>query len=236
MGLESNSSIRKINQPLQSRMGQTQSTLMSCRFPYLTPMGVVWGRTILPTKPKVKVINNIHQHIRVVHLLDQVGLDFDVISVVLDKYRDRLSGLPKPLPNILSFETLKNRRYTLGVGSVWGWGDGRSLSINRVFEQIYHSNLSPFVSGDLETPYRTIPRGFKGSVMENWCLIDRLNNTRMFKSFQGDWSLSKDKNLCRSDRTGRTKPFNYKLMDKELPRDCGLPDRHLWGGVHCWGN
>lgn len=222
MGLESNSSIRKINQPLQSRMGQTQSTLMSCRFPYLTPVGVVWGRTILPTKPKVKVINNIHQHIRVVHLLDQVGLDFDVISVVLDKYRDRLSGLPKPLPNILSrpnfFETLKTQsELNIPDGfSIVGLENGRSLSINRVFQQIYHSNLSPFVSGDLETPYRTIPRGFKGSVMENWCLIDRLNNTRMFKSFLGNWELSKDKNLCRSDRTGRTKPFNYKLMDKVI--------------------
>ena len=220
MGLESNSSIRKINQPLQSRMGQTQSTLMSCRFPYLTPMGVVWGRTILPTKPKVKVINNIHQHIRVVHLLDQVGLDLDVISVVLDKYRDRLSGLPKPLPNILSrpnfFETLKNRIGPYEFSLVYLLEDGRSLSINRVFNQIDYSNLSPFVSGDLETPYRTIPRGFKGSVMENWCLIDRLNNTRMFKSFLGNWELSKDKNLFRSDRTGRTKPFNYKLMDKVI--------------------
>ena len=214
MGLESNSSIRKINQPLQSRMGQTQSTLMSCRFPYLTPVGVVWGKTILPTKPKVKVINNIHQHIRVVHLLDQVGLDFDVISVVLDKYRDRLSGLPKPLPNILSrpnfFENLKNRLGSCQILS-WklegGWRYGRSLSINRVWNQIYHSNLSPFVSGDLETPYRTIPRGFKGSVMENWCLIDRLHNTKFF---------SGDKNLCRSSRNGRIKPFNYKLLDKVI--------------------
>jgi len=217
MGLESNSSIRKINQPLQSRMGQTQSTLMSCRFPYLTPMGVVWGRTILPTKPKVKVINNIHQHIRVVHLLDQVGLDLDVISVVLDKYRDRLSGLPKPLPNILSrpnfFENLKNRLGSCQILS-WklegGWRYGRSLSINRVWNQIYHSNLSPFVSGDLETPYRTIPRGFKGSVMENWCLIDRLHNTKFF---------SGDKNLCRSSRNGRIQPFNYKLLDKVIGRD-----------------
>ena len=220
MGLESNSSIRKINQPLQSRMGQTQSTLMSCRFPYLTPVGVVWGKTILPTKPKVKVINNIHQHIRVVHLLDQVGLDLDVISVVLDKYRDRLSGLPKPLKNhSLSglFDILKtNPKDSLtglirqGRGVRLEGEDGRNYSIQRVFQQIYHSNLHRFVSGDLETPYRTIPRGFKGSVMENWCLIDRLHNTKFF---------SGDKNLCRSSRNGRIQPFNYKLMDKVIGRD-----------------
>jgi len=46
---------------------------------------------------KKRKINDIHQHIRVVSMLDKVGLDYDIISVVLEKYRERLTGLPKPL-------------------------------------------------------------------------------------------------------------------------------------------
>lgn len=172
------------------------------------------GKKVRVTHTKCLIINDIHQHIRVVHLLDQVGLDFDVISVVLDKYRDRLSSLPKPLPNF--FETLKNRNGLINRNGLQDgvWRDGRSLSINRVFQEIYHSNLSPFVSGDLNISYRTIPRGFKGSVMENWSLIDRLNNTMDF-TFR-NLKSGKTTGLCRTSRNGRVKPFNYKLMDKVM--------------------
>ena len=169
----------------------------------------------------VKVINNIHQHIRVVNILDQVGLDFDVISVVLDKYRDRLSGLPKPFTNLTPLggwrpDWIPSTKMRRCVGIYYG----RGRSINRVNSVIYYSKLSPFVSGDLDTPSRSIPRGFKGSVMENWCLIDRLNNTRMFKSFCVDgWSVLGEPGCRPAGWRSGIKPLNYKLMDKVIGRD-----------------
>jgi hypothetical protein len=64
------------------------------KYPYF----IKWenGRTIR-IRGRRRVINDIHQHIRVVNMLDKLGLEFDIISNVLDKYRERLTGLPKPL-------------------------------------------------------------------------------------------------------------------------------------------
>ncbi len=194
------------------------------------------GKKLRVTKTKCLIINDIHQHIRVVHLLDQVGLNFDVISVVLDKYRERLDSLPKPSRKI--FRQVKDRCIPSPDGNgnwcnrlqliKWRsehltgrdggnyplnfWAE-REMTIKGVFQQIYHSNLSPFVSGDLRTPFRSIPRGFKGSVMENYSLIERLNNTRFFNDLTEDGVKIQ---ICRPSRNGRTKPFNMKLINKSM--------------------
>ena len=144
-------------------------------------------------------VNDIHHDIRVIHLCDQVGLNFDIISLVLNAYRERLTGLPKPLTTVLVKDITSGgsltRRYPVSLG-LSGSYSGRWDSLDRARDMVW------------TTSHRRCPWGFRGVVEENWSLIERLEKTRFFKY--------DNYKLCRPDRVGRVKPINYTLLDKEL--------------------
>jgi len=135
-------------------------------------------------------INDIHQHVRVVNMLDKLGLDFDVISVVLDKYRKRLTELPKPLMKMGLYKNLFTQD---SPSEKWIRSRERIMNIRRI-EVLNHilenskTDKTITQSWRLDTPLHVfpnevrrwridippIPFGFKGSVAENIKFIERL--------------------------------------------------------------
>ena len=123
------------------------------------------GKKVRVTGTKCLIINNIHQHTRVVHLCDQMGINFDIISLVLDAYRSRLTDLPKPC-----------------VPTGYDWGRWRARSTRRarahgVFTPIcalpaFTTDMLSWQSG------KPVPHGYKCVYRENLKLIVSLKNTR----------------------------------------------------------
>jgi hypothetical protein len=138
-------------------------------------------------------INDIHQHIRVVSMLDKLGLDFDVISVVLDKYRKRLTELPKPLMKLDLYKNFFPRNDTRCKRPNIIWLEEKFRNIRRI-EVLNHmlenskTDKTTTQSWRLDTPLHVLPNmvgtwridippipfGFKGTVAENIKLIERL--------------------------------------------------------------